>query len=215
MDELRLASLLCSRLCHDLIGSIGAINNGLELLDGEHNKETQREAMELIHFAARDLRDKAQYLRVAFGLPGAGAIDIDLKRIRVLAHGLFAEGKIKLNWPEDTASATTLYPAERKLLLNLLWLAGEALARGGELNVSFASDPHSVMMLLRASGRGVKLRADLRETLEGQSLTEELDAKSAQAYLTHLLIESVGATLSLEEAGEEADLLVIRTTMPR
>jgi histidine phosphotransferase ChpT len=194
MDELRLASRLCSRLCHDLVGSIGAINNGLELLDGDQDKETRREAMELIQFAARNLRDKVQYFRVAFGLPGAGAIELDLRRSRELAVNLYAEGKIQLAWPDDQL-IPTLLPEEHKLLLNLLWLAGDALARGGELQVAFASDAHHFTISVVARGRGVKLCDDLRNALEGRTPVDEIDATAAQAHLTGLPAKHVGATI--------------------
>ena len=214
MDELRLASLLCSRLCHDLIGSIGAINNGLELLSSDHDKDTQREAMELIRFAAHDLREKAQYLRVAFGLPGAGAVDLDLRRTRELAVNLFADGKVNLDWPEHS-SPPTLLPLEHKLLLNMLWLAGEALARGGDLRVAFASDVNHFTITAIAQGRGVKLREDLLRALEGQIPVEELDAKSAQAHLTCLLAKHAGGSVALEQAATEVDELHLTVAIPR
>ena len=31
--DLRVAELMASRLCHDLVGPIGAVNNGLELME--------------------------------------------------------------------------------------------------------------------------------------------------------------------------------------
>ena len=214
MDELRFASLLCSRLCHDLIGSIGAINNGLEMVGGDNDKETQREAMELIGFAARDLRDKAQYLRVAFGLPGAGAVEMDLARTRSLAVNLFAGGKVDLDWPEH-GSPPTLMPLEHKLLLNMLWLAGDALARGGSLRVAFAADVSHFTIIVVAEGQGVKLRDDLQRALEGQLPADELEAKSAQAYLTKVVADSVGASLTLEDGGGESGEFHLTAAIPR
>ena len=195
-DELRFASLLCSRLCHDLIGSIGAINNGLELLGGDHDRESQREAMELIELAARDLRNKAQYMRIAFGLPDG--VEIDLKRSRELAVNLFAAGKIELDWPER-GSPPTLYQGEHKLLLNMLWLAGGALARGGQLRLAFASDVNHFTMAVIAQGRVAKLRNDLREALTGEVPIEELDAASVQARLTKLLASQLSVDLTIDQ----------------
>ena len=214
MDELRLASLLCSRICHDLVGSIGAVNNGLELLDTERDKETQREAMELIQFAARDLRLKAQYLRVAFGLPGAGAVEMALARTRELAVDLFESGKVELDWPEQ-GGPPTLLPMEHKLLLNMLWLVGGALVRGGKLKVSFASDADHFTIAIIAAGRGVKLREDLLSALDGQVPIEDLDAKMKQAHLTKLLANVVGGSMSLERGSDDADELRLNVAIPR
>ena len=196
-DELRFASLLCSRLCHDLIGSIGAINNGLELVGGDHDRETRREAMELIELAARNLRNKAQYMRIAFGVPGGG-VEIDLKRSRELAVNLFADGKIELDWPEDCWSPR-LHQGEHKLLLNMLWLAGDALARGGQLRLVFASDVNQFTMAVIAQGRAAGLRNDLRDVLMGEVSIEELDPVSVQARLTKLLASHLGVDLTIDQ----------------
>ena len=195
-DELRFTSLLCSRLCHDLIGSIGAINNGLELLGGDHDRETQRGAMELIEIAARDLRNKAQYMRTAFGLPGG--VEIDLERSRELAMNLFAAGKIKLDWPEH-GWLPTLYQGEHKLLLNMLWLAGDALARGGQLRLTFTSDVNHFTMAVIAQGPTARLRNDLCDALTGEVPIEALDAASVQARLTMLLAIHLGVDLTIDQ----------------
>ena len=212
-DELRFASLLCSRLCHDLIGSIGAINNGLELLGGDHDRETQREAMELIELAARDLRNKAQYMRIAFGLPGG--VEIDLKRSRELALNLFAAGKIELDWPEHSWPPT-LYQGEHKLLLNMLWLAGGALARGGQLRLAFTNDVNHLTMAVIAQGRVARLRNDLREALTGEVPIEELDAASVQAGLTKLLASHLGVDLTIDQLeGDEIAEFHLTAAIPR
>ncbi|WP_438802514.1 hypothetical protein, partial [Klebsiella aerogenes] len=52
-DALDLAALLCSRVCHDLISPVGAIVNGLEVLDDAKNADDREFALELIRKSAR------------------------------------------------------------------------------------------------------------------------------------------------------------------
>ncbi len=47
------ASLLCSRLCHDLLSPVGALNNGLELLADETDPAMRARCMDLLSESAR------------------------------------------------------------------------------------------------------------------------------------------------------------------
>ena len=48
IDSLDLAALLCSRVCHDVISPVGAINNGLEVLEDERDEQMRGFALDLI-----------------------------------------------------------------------------------------------------------------------------------------------------------------------
>ena len=64
------ASLLCSRLCHDLLSPIGALNNGLELLADETDPAMRERCMELLADSARVSASKLKFFRLAFGAAG-------------------------------------------------------------------------------------------------------------------------------------------------
>jgi hypothetical protein len=77
-DALELAALLCSRVCHDLISPVGAIVNGLEVLDDNPKPEDREFALELIRKSAKTASARLQFCRLAFGAAGSAGAQIDL-----------------------------------------------------------------------------------------------------------------------------------------
>src|SRR5262249_12859828 len=87
LESLDLAALLCSRVCHDLISPVGAINNGLEVLEEAKDEETRTFALELIKKSARQGSAKLQFCRLAFGAAGSAGAQIDLGDAEKVARG--------------------------------------------------------------------------------------------------------------------------------
>ena len=70
MNATDLASLLCSRLCHDLLSPVGALNNGLELMADEQDPAMRERCLELLNESARASANKLKFFRLAFGAAG-------------------------------------------------------------------------------------------------------------------------------------------------
>src|SRR6202050_1813296 len=98
IGALDLAALLCSRVCHDLISPVGAIVNGLEVLDEDKDEETRVFALELIKKSAHQASAKLQFCRIAFGAAGSAGAQIDLGDAEKVAAGLLADDKTKITW---------------------------------------------------------------------------------------------------------------------
>src|ERR1700745_3198522 len=127
---LDLAALLCSRLCHDLISPVGAIINGLEVMEEDKDEETKTFALDLIKKSAGHASSKLQFCRLAFGASGSAGAQIELGDAEKAARGLFEDGKATLVWNLPRA----LVAKNRvKLLLNMLLVASGAIPRGGGL----------------------------------------------------------------------------------
>src|SRR5207248_946061 len=130
LEALDLAALLCSRVCHDLISPVGAVVNGLEVLEDDNDEQTKTFALELIKKSAQQASARLQFCRLAFGAAGSAGASIDLGDAEGVARGFMEDGKTKLAWnlPRE------LLPKNRvKLLLNLMVLAGQTIPRGGTL----------------------------------------------------------------------------------
>src|SRR5881398_2804697 len=131
-DTLELAALLCSRVCHDLISPVGAIVNGLEVLDDNPKPEDREFAMDLIRKSARTASAKLQFCRLAFGAAGSAGAQIDTGDAEKVTRGLMEDDKTKIGWNVPRV----LLPKNRvKLLLNMLLMAGQSIPRGGQLVV--------------------------------------------------------------------------------
>ncbi len=134
IGALDLAALLCSRVCHDLISPVGAIVNGLEVLEEDKDEETKTFALDLIKKSARAASAKLQFCRLAFGAAGSAGAQIELGDAEKAARGLIEDGKTTIVWNV----ARELVPKNRaKLLLNMLMVGVGAIPRGGTLTVEF------------------------------------------------------------------------------
>src|SRR6476659_5798375 len=117
MNAVDLASLLCSRLCHDLMSPVGALNNVIELLADETDPDMREKCLELLADSARASATKLKFFRLAFGAAGGFGEEIDTREAQSALEGLFgAERRIELGW---VVSDNKLPKDAVKLLLNL------------------------------------------------------------------------------------------------
>src|SRR5690348_7741201 len=150
MNAVDFASLLCSRLCHDLMSPVGALNNGIELLADETDPDMREKCLELLADSARATANKLKFFRLAFGAGGGFGDEIDTGEAQAALEGLFgAEGKVHLGW---VVSDEKLPKGAIKLLLNLSLLAGDALVRGGQLDVGAERRSGEIELAVRAEG---------------------------------------------------------------
>ncbi len=93
------ASLLCSRLCHDLLSPVGALNNGLELLADEHDPEMRARCLELLNESAKASANKLKFFRLAFGAAGGFGETVDTREAQAAIEGLFGENhRVNVGW---------------------------------------------------------------------------------------------------------------------
>src|SRR5687767_6415518 len=99
MKAADLASLLCSRLCHDLMSPVGALNNGIELMADESDPDMRDKCLELLGESARASANKLKFFRLAFGAAGGFGNSIDTREAHSALEGLFGpERRIELGW---------------------------------------------------------------------------------------------------------------------
>jgi len=191
METLELAALLSSRLCHDLVGPIGAVHNGLEILADETDAEMRRRAIELTGQSATEAARRLQFYRLAFGSARRDGASLGLDKARDAARGLFEAGKITLDWPDAyLGSELTNDQAVVKLLLNMIVVGAEALARGGTLSVSLSREDSRLRLLVVASGPGANLSEETRMLLAGSEDPDAVNARSVQPFFTARLAEA-------------------------
>ena len=211
MNAVDLASLLCSRLCHDLMSPVGALNNGIELLADEQDPEMREKCLELLADSARASANKLKFFRLAFGAGGGFADAIDTGEARAALEGVFGpERRIELGW---MVTNDKLPKGAVKLLLNLALLAGDALVRGGRLDVGAEDSGAALELVIRAEGPRILLDPTLRETLAEGSAEGTIEPRAAGAWLAHSLAEEARGTIRLSDPTD--DVLLIGVTLPR
>jgi len=199
IEALDLAALLCSRVCHDLISPVGAIVNGLEVLEEEKDEATKEFALDLIKKSARTASAKLQFCRIAFGAAGSAGAQIDLGDAETIARGFLEDDKTKLAWNLPRA----LSPKNRvKLLLNMLVIAGQAIPRGGRISVDPVGSGESTGFKVTAAGTNAKVPPAVPALLTGEASGEGLDAHRIQPFYAGLLARACGVKATIAMDGE-------------
>lgn len=199
LENLDFAALVCSRVCHDVISPVGAIVNGLEVLE-EDNDPTMREfALDLIRKSARQASARLQFARLAFGAAGSAGAAIDLGDAEAVARGMFQDDKVQLTWTAPRA----LLPKNRvKLLLNLLVLATAAIPRGGSIVVEVTGDEEASNFTLTSKGISARIPAHAEQLLAGETESGTIDAHAIQPYYTGLVARAAGMKVNFSIADD-------------
>lgn len=198
------ASLLCSRLCHDLLSPVGALNNGLELLADETDPEMRQRCLELLSESARASANKLKFFRLAFGAAGGFGETVVAREARAAIEGLFGDNsRLTLGWLVEDG---VLPKPAVKVMLNLALIAGDALVRGGQLDIGAESRGDTVEIVVRGEGPRVVLDTELRTALAGSAEDAVITPRAAAAYLVHALVADNGGTLQVS-APDAAALL--------
>ncbi len=198
IDALDLAALLCSRVCHDLISPVGAIVNGLEVLEEGADEETKQFALDLIKSSSNTASAKLQFCRIAFGAAGSAGAQIDLGDAESIARGFLENDKTKLAW---NLPRLLLAKNRVKLLLNMLLIAGQAIPRGGQLTVDQVGEAETMGFKVTARGTNAKIAPAVPALLAGES-GEGLDAHRIQPFYAGLLAKACGTHATLVMEGE-------------
>ena len=201
-DALELAALLCSRVCHDLISPVGAIVNGLEVLDDDPKPEDREFALDLIRKSAKTASARLQFCRLAFGAAGSAGAQIDLGDAQTMARGQLEDEKTKIVW---NLPRILLAKNRVKLLLNMMVIAQQTIPRGGVLTVDGVGEGDAIGFRVAANGLNARLPQNIAEML-ASGHTNAVDAHAVQPYYTRLLALACGLKVGL---APEDDAIVV------
>jgi len=195
LDPMDLAALLCSRVCHDVISPVGAIVNGLEVLEDETDPSMREVAMELIKKSANSASAKLQFCRLAFGAAGSVGASIDTGDAESVARGLLATEKTTLAW---SGARQFLAKNKVKLLLNLCLIAAATIPRGGMLGVEFSGAGDAITLHVTAKGPNPRLATGVVDLVAGRPENGRVDAHTIQPYFAGLVARECGMDVEVE-----------------
>ncbi|MGE0698032.1 MAG: histidine phosphotransferase ChpT [Hyphomicrobiaceae bacterium] len=200
--DLELAALISSKICHDVINPVGAIYNGLEILNEEDDAEAKSYALDVIRNVTEQASARLQFARFAFGAAGSAGSVIDLSTAEQISRGFVGKGKHKLAWK---GPAGHLAKDRAKLLLNLVASAMNALPRGGEITVELKGPLDNASFTVRCRGTGARPPHHLIEFLSAAP-SVPLDTQTIQPYYTARLAEN--ARMKLEVLKDGSDIVL-------
>jgi histidine phosphotransferase ChpT len=196
--DLELAALISSKICHDVIGPVSAINNGLEILDEEDDAQSKDYALDVIRNVTETASARLQFARFAFGAAGSAGAQIELGNAESLSRGLIGNGKHKLIW---RGMQGAMSKDRVKLLLNLIAAAPTAIPRGGDIEVSINGTLEMPSFTVRCRGVGARPPQYLGDFVNGPA--PQIDAMSIQAYYTLRLAASSRMRLAVAKDGAD------------
>jgi histidine phosphotransferase ChpT len=199
LAPLDLAALLCSRVCHDVISPVGAIVNGLEVLEDETDPEMRNFALELIKKSANTASARLQFCRLAFGAAGSAGASIDTGDAEKVARNLFVDDRTRLEWN----AARVLMPKNKvKLILNMCLIAAATIPRGGVITVSIADADGHTEMSVNTKGPHLRLADHVPALMAGEPRIEHVDAQGVQAFYTGLIARESDMDVSAQVTPE-------------
>jgi histidine phosphotransferase ChpT len=202
MNDLEFSAFLVSRVCHDLVGPLGAVVNGLEVLEDERDAAMRADALKIVTSSATQALARLQFMRIAFGAAGSAGAELDLGEVGRLIAGLLEGGKVTLtwepphvNWPKDWA----------KLLMNAALIATDCLPRGGAVRIETGADPAVPGFKIVGTGQNAKVSEGMERALRGE--TTDHDARGVQPVLTWRLAKGINAGLTISAREGQVEIV--------
>jgi histidine phosphotransferase ChpT len=190
--SISMLELLSSKICHDLINPIGAVNNGIEFME-DMGEDAGPEARELIAFSAAQATAKLQAFRYAYGIGGADGNIKPADIHKSIEQMVSLDKKIKQDWnPADNFGAAAQKQGFCKMLICALMLAMESLPKGGTLHVKTDGDSVAVW----GEGTDAGLRGHAEDALKLAIPLDKVEPKDVHACMTALLAKHHGFSVS-------------------
>jgi histidine phosphotransferase ChpT len=205
LDGLDLASLLCSRVCHDVISPVGAVVNGIELYDSG-DASMKEFSIDLVRKSSRQASARLQFARIAFGAAGSAGAMIDTGDAGNVTQAFFADEKINITWNVPRA----LLPKNQvKLILNLIMIATHAIPRGGILTVGATIVGEQGDFTLTAAGINARMPHNAEDLVAGRAPNGVVDAHAIQPYYAGQIARAASMSVTF---AIDADVVTIRAS---
>jgi histidine phosphotransferase ChpT len=208
--DMRVLELLSSKICHDLVSPVSAINNGVELIE-DIGGSVVDEAMKLIGDSAAHASRRLRLFRMAYGRAGSDE-GLAIKDVKQVAEQYLSGGKVMLNWPDDQpVPALVAQKGLMKVLLNLVILGEESLPYGGALTLRSFEEAGVNGCRFETVGRAAQFSEPMKQAFEGTAPIEELAPRTIQAYVTNRFASHFNLKLKYDQSiPDRLDLILMQ-----
>lgn len=208
LSDVELTQYLNAKFCHELAGTIGAINNGIEFLS-DANESMKAKATELVQISAKQARARLLFYRQAYGIAKETG-EADLAETKQVIEDFLQESKVNLEFSENSMfrSGVFINTNTVKLVLCLVVLAHNALLHGGTIEIKLDKVDHGKQVTVRAKGRNIKNDEDKKNILLGNLQGIQISSSNIHAYYTMRLKEKLDATLKVVDGDGYLDYII-------
>lgn len=192
LSALDLSAMLCSKVCHDVINPVAAMENGFQLLEMDQSAESRDEATKLIRDSAIKASAKLEFARIAYGSSGSPTAQLDVGDAGPLAKRLY-EPDLAVNF---TIPKTLMAKNRVKLLMNLIIIAANCVPRGGTMTVEPIGDGETMGFSIKVAAQMVRVHPATEALLAGTP-AEPISAQTIQPFYTGVLAREQGMTIAI------------------
>lgn len=200
LADIQLTAFMASRICHDLVGPIGAISNGLELLEEETDEDTRAYAQEVILSSAQAAWTRLEFARLAFGASSGMGQAVDTGQAERIARGYVEEGRHRLDW--RTPRDLQLDKTHARLLMIMIAISLPSVPMGGDVAVDVTGDAAAPVLSVICTGRSARIPDGVPGILAGQDL-DDLDPRTILPYYAARLADELGMAIEVAVGDEE------------
>lgn len=201
LSALDLSAMLCSKVCHDVINPVAAMENGFQLLEMDQKPESREEAMKLIRHSAIQATAKLKYARIAFGSSGSPTAQLDVGDAGELGQQLF-EPDLKVNF---SIPKTLIAKNRVKLLLNMMLIAAGFVPRGGTMTIEPIGSGETMGFSVKVTASMVRVHPAIENLLAGTP-AEPVSAQTIQPFYAGVLAREQGMKLAVAADAASATL---------
>ena len=192
----RILEIMASKICHDIISPVGAIANGIEIME-ELGPDAGEDVTQLISHSATQASAKLKTLRLAYGLGGSDSSIIPEDVHKIFGDFIAGENRVTQNWDPNADLGIEPQTGFSKILICTLLLAIEALPKGGEISVQKEDDQTTVVT---AQGDNAQFREGYISALKQETSENNIEPQHTHAYITGLLASHYGFTIDVDES---------------
>ncbi len=204
--DMQFSELMCAKFCHDLSGSIGAVNNSIDFLESK-NEEMRKKALELVKFSAKQSVDRVSFFRRAYGFASHSA-DANLTDIKTLTKAFLDDSRFEVIFkkPWDSISVTA---SLGKLIMNAIIILSGSVMGGGKFDITFNHNNGRVKIKVYAVT--VQISSELTMILRGDGAGIGKNARNIQFFYTYELAKTVKYAIDIEESQGAVSLHLSRS----
>lgn len=205
LDNSRMAALVASKVCHDIVSPMSMLMQGVEMLRDADPSGRNAEAIGLIEQCMTKAFARLDFYRqaVADGMGTEG--EAKLVEARATAERLYSTVKPSLDWTVDDVAAPRV---GLKIVLNLLFIAADCLPKGGTVRVEASRTGQTGELRIIATGTRAKLKAETSACLAGETPPDGFQPYNLVPTLTGLLARQAQITLLARESEERVELVM-------